>query len=297
MPSTEEKVNTTLREVIGESFAQTQKKSDDKSSEQTESGRKPEFISGIDVSDLPDNLTKTELKELLAKKGKLIEEGYQVKFKEVAEYKKERDALLAQGVSIKDASRIIQEAVMNNKTKAEAKTEIKREIDSLKDEAPDAETRKGVERLERVIRETTPDSPAFKQAMERLDKIEKALGYVQNKTILSRVESLNKSLDDFSGSKFDKDFIEKYREQAIEEGKKFPDAPLSKILQVISDPDDYDSALLKTKKKEENKESRIKEKINANDSSSSGVTGSEKQFDVKNNSWKNTLRHVLTKKR
>lgn len=297
MPATEEKVNTTLREVIGESMNQTHKKSEDKISEQTESGRKPEFISGIDVSDLPDNLTKTELKELLAKKGKLIEDGYQVKFKEVAEYKKERDALIAQGVSIKDASKIIQEAVMNNRTKTEAKTEIKREIDALKDEAPDMETRKGVERLERVIKELSIDSPAYKELKKDLDEVKKALDYVQNKTILSRVEGLNKSLDDLSGNKFDKDFIEKYREQAVKEGKKFPDAPISKILQVISDPDDYDSALLRTKKNEERKESRIKEKLNANDSSSSGVTGSEKQFDVSSNSWKNTLRHVLTKKR
>lgn len=292
----EEKVNQTLREVIGESVNhQTHKKSDDNKSEQTQSGGKPDFVSGIDVSDLPDNLTKTELKELLAKKGKLIEDGYQVKFKEVAEYKKERDALLAQGVSIKDAAKIIREAVANSDTKSEAKREIKREIDSLKDEAPDTETRKGVERLERVIKELSTDSPAYKELKKDLDEVKKALGYVQNKNIASRVESLNQSLDKLSGDKFDSKFIEKYRELIVEEGKKFLDAPINKIIQVISDPEDYDSALLRTKTKEINKENRMKEKINANDSASSGVTGTDKKIDVKNVSLKGLLRQVMQK--
>ena len=294
----ETKVDQTLREVIGTSVnKQTQEKSTVDNSQQTQSGEKREFISGIDVSDLPDNLTKSELKELLAKKGKLIEDGYQGKFKEIAEYKKERDALLAQGVSIKDAARIIQDAIKKTDTKTEAKTEIKREIDSLKEEAPDAETRKGVERLEKVIKELAPDSPAFKELKKDIDEIKKSLNYVANKTIASRVDNLNESLDKLSGEKFDKDFIEKYREKIIEEGKKFPDAPINKIIQVITDPDDYDAALLRTKKKEETKERSVKEKINANDSASSGVTGSDKQPDVKKVSVKGLLSHLMSQKK
>ena len=292
----EDKVNQTLREVIGDSVSnQTQKKSEDSNSSQTTSGEKREFVSGIDVSDIPENMTKAEVKELLAKKGKLLEDGYQGKFKEVAEYKKERDALLAQGVSITKAKEIIQEAISKSDTKSEAKKEIRREIDSLKDEAPDLETKRGVERLERVIKELSVDSPAYQELKDRLDKAEKALGYVTNKTIQSRVESLNETLNKLSGEKFDNEFIEKYRSQVIEEGKKFPDASVAKILQVISDPDDYDAALLKTKTKESSEKNRIKEKINANDSASSGVVGSDKQIDIKKVSLKGLLRQVMQK--
>jgi tetrahydromethanopterin S-methyltransferase subunit G len=296
MPET--KVDTTLREVIGDSV-QTREKSEDKDSQQTKSGDKREFISGIDVSDIPDNMTKQEFKDFLAKKGKLLEDGYTPKFKQVAEYVKEKESLTALGVTPQEASKIIREAIAarDNKSKTDVKQDIKREIDQLKDEAPDLETRKGVERLERIIMELSKSSPEYKELKERLDRAEKALGYVQNKTITSRVESLNEALDKLSGEKFDKDFIEKYREKAIEEGKKYPDAPLSKILQVITDPDDYDSALLKTKKKEEVKESRIKEKINANDSASSGVTGKEKDIDVKSMSLKQVIRHAFSQKK
>lgn len=293
----ESKVDQTLREVIGSSVNnQAQEKSNVNNSEQTQAGEKPEYVSGIDVSKIPDNMTKSEFKEFLAQKGKLLEDGYQGKFKEIADYKKERDALLAQGVSIKDAAKIIREAVSNTDTKTEAKKEIKREIDALKDEAPDVDTRKGVERLERVIKELAPDSPEFKELKKEISEIKKALGYFQNKNTQSRVDNVNESLNKLSGEKFDKDFIEKYRDKAIEEAKKYPDAPLNKILQVISDPDDYDSALLKTKNQEQKKENRIKEKINANDSASTGVTGSSKQFDVKKSSLKDTILHAFTQK-
>lgn len=295
MPATEEKVNTTLREVIGESVAQTQKKSDDKSSQQTQSGEKREFIAGIDVSDIPDNMTKSEFKELFGKKAKLLDDGYVPKFKEVAEFKKERDAIVSLGVSPQEAARIIREAVENkkNETKGEVKKEIRRELKALEDEAPDMETRRGVERLGKVILQEVDESPTVKELRERLDKAEKALGYVQNKTVQSRVDSLTEALDDLKGKKFDPDFIEKHREKVIENGKLYLDASVHKILQVIADPEEYDEALLKTKKKEESKERNIKEKLNANDSASSGVTGSDKQFDVKSNTWKNTLRHVF----
>ena len=294
------KVNTTLREVIGGSFdTQTQKKSDDSKSQQTDSGDKREFVAGIDVSDIPDNMSKSEFKEYLAKKGKLLEDGYVPKFKEVAEYKKERDAMLALGLTTQEAGKIIREhiAARDNKNKSDVKQDLKSEIDQLKEEAPDLETRKGVERLERIIKQLSKESPEFKELKERLDKAEKALGYVQNKTITSRVESLNKDLDELSGERFDKDFIEKYREKVITIGKQYPDASVRELIKAAATSDDYDEALLKTKKKEESKERNIKEKINANDSASSGVTGKEKEMDVKKTSMKQLLSHVFTQKK
>ena len=300
MPATDEKVNTTLREVLGNSFDdQTQKKSDDSKSQQTDSGDKREFVAGIDVSDIPDNMSKSEFKEYLAKKGKLLEDGYVPKFKEVAEYKKERDAMLALGLTTQEAGKIIREhiAARDNKNKSDVKQDLKSEMDQLKEEAPDLETRKGVERLERIIKQLSKESPEFKELKERLDKAEKALGYVQNKTITSRVESLNKDLDELSGERFDKDFIEKYREKVITIGKQYPDASVRELIKAAATSDDYDEALLKTKKKEESKERNIKEKINANDSASSGVTGKEKEMDVKKTSMKQLLSHVFTQKK
>jgi hypothetical protein len=299
MPATEEKVNTTLREVIGEPINKTPKKSDDKSSDQTKSGTKPEFISGIDVSDLPDNMTREEFKVYLAKKGKLLEDGYQVKFKEVAEYKKEKDNLIAQGITPAEAGQIVRDAIANkkNQTTNDVKKEIRREIDILKDEAPDLETRKGVERLEKIVMELSKSSPEYKELKERLDRAEKALGHYQNKNIQTRVESLNESLDKLSGEKYDKDFIEKWREKIVEEGKKYPDADVKKIIKVITDPDEETDAILRTKAKEEKKERSVKEKINANDSSSSGVTGSEKAIDVQKYSLKGLIRQVMTQKK
>lgn len=295
----DEKVNQTLREVIGDSVnSQTQKKSDDTNSQQTQSGEKREFISGIDVSDIPDNMTKQEFKEFLSKKGKLLEDGYTPKFKEVAEYKKEKDALTALGVSTQEASKIIRDtiAARNNNSKSDVKQDLRREIDSLREEAPDLETRKGLDRLEKVIKEISKETPEYKELKDRLDKAEKALGYVTNKTISSRVDSLNEALDKLSDTRFDKAFIEKNREAIIEEGKKYPDAPINKIIQVVTDAEEYAEAILKTKSKEQTKENRLKEKINANDSASSGVTGSEKKIDVKSSSLKSLLRQVMQKK-
>ncbi len=293
----DEKVNQTLREVIGDSV-QTHKKSDDDKSQQTQSGEKRDFVSGIDVSDVPDNMTKQEFKEFLAKKGKLLEDGYTPKFKEISEYKKERDSLTALGVSPQEAAKIIRESIANrnNDSKGDVKKDLRREIDALREEAPDLETRKGLDRLEKVIKELSKESPEYKELKERLDKAEKALGYVTNKTISSRVDSLNEALDKLSDTRFDKAFIEKNRESIIEEGKKYPDAPINKIIQVVTDADEYAEAILKTKSKEQTKESRLKEKINANDSASSGVTGSEKKIDVKGSSLKNLLRQVMQKK-
>ena len=292
----EEKVNQTLREVIGDSV-QTHKKSEDKDSQQTQSGEKREFVSGIDVSDIPENMTRQEFKEFLAKKGKLLEDGYTPKFKEISEYKKERDSLTALGVSPQEAAKIIREAVTarDNKSKGDVKQDLKREIDALRDEAPDLETRKGLDRLEKVIKELSKESPEYKELKERLDKAEKTLGYVNQKTITSRVDSLNEALDKLSDTRFDKAFIDKNRDAIIEEGKKYPDAPLNKIIQVVTDADEYADAILKTKSKEQTKENRLKEKINANDSSSSGVTGSEKKIDVKSSSLKSLLRQVMKK--
>lgn len=298
--SNEQKVNQTLREVIGESVnTQTQKKSEDTNSQQTQSGEKREFISGIDVSDIPDNMTKQEFKEFLNKKGKLLEDGYTPKFKEVAEYKKERDNLTALGVTPQEAAKIIREAVANknNESKTEVKKEIKREIDQLKEEAPDLETRKGIERLERIIMELSKNSPEYKELKERLDKAEQSLGYVSQRELTNRADSLNEALDKLSDTRFDRAFIDKNREAIIAEGKKFPNAPLNKIIQVVTDADEYADAILKTAKKESNDKNRLKEKLNANDSASSGVTGSEKQFDVNKNSLKNTLRHVFSQKK
>lgn len=295
MPPVDEKINTTLREVIGDSINQAGKKSDDNKSQHTQTGEKREFIAGIDISDLPDNLSRADLKGLLEKKAALLESGYQGKFKEIAEFKKERDAIVALGVTPQKASEIIKDALKNSDSKLEVKKELKRELEQLRDEAADQETRKGVDRLGRVVHEEVENSPGYKKLLERLEKAEKALGYVQNKTIQSRVESLNESLTSLSGEKFDKDFIEKYREKVVENGKAYPDATVHKILQVIADPEEYDDALLKSKKKEEVKKSRLDEKIRASDSASAGVTGQNQEIDVKKVSLKGLIRQVMTK--
>jgi hypothetical protein len=300
MPVDEQKVNTTLREVIGESVgSQTQKKSDDNKSTQTDSGDKREFVSGLDVSDVPDNMSKSEFKEYLAKKGKLLEDGYQSKFKGVAELARVQDELKQLGVSAQEAKKIINDAIANknNTSLKDVTKEVKREIDALKDEAPDMETRKGVERLEKVIKELSVDSPAYKELKKDIEDIKKGLGFVQKKNIDSRIESITSSLDSLKGEKFDGDFIEKYRDKVVELGKQYPEASVRELIKAASTADDYDDALLKTKKQEQTKENRIKEKLNANDSASSGVTGKEKQLDVRKTGMKDLLSHVFAGKK
>jgi hypothetical protein len=300
MPTAETAVDKTLREVIGESVnTQTQKKSSDPDSTQTKAGDKREFVSGLDVSEIPDNMTKAEFKEFLAKKGKLLEDGYQNKFKEVAALKKQQENLLSHGLTPEEAGKIVMDAINNRKNTnlSDVKNEIKRrEIEILKEEAPDLDTRKGVDRLGKIVHEEVSESPAYKELRERLEKAEKALGYYSQATQNSRVENLNKALDELSGSFYDKNFIDNNRDKIIAEGKKFPDAPVKKIIAVISDPDELHEAILKTKNKNESKESRIKEKINANDSASSGVTGSDRQIDIKKVSLKGLLSQVMSQK-
>lgn len=294
-------VNKTLREVIGESVNnQAHKKSDDKSSgnsEQTQSGEKPEFVSGIDISDIPEP-DRARFKEKLEKKAKLLEDGYQLKFKEIAGFKKERDDLKKLGLSDEEATKVLREH-LSKKTDPSKTTDVKKDakrlIDQMKEEAPDLETRKGLEKLEGIILELTN----IKEIKDKVDQMEKLMGYVNNREISSREDNINKALDGLE-DKYGKTLIDKYREDVVKQGKNYTDADkkVKNILHAIVDPDELEQAILETKKVENKKDNRQKEKINAIDSSSSGQSGSSKDtVDIRKSSLKSIIASVISKKK
>ncbi len=69
---------------------------------ETKSGETPEYVSGIDISDIPEQ-DRPRIKELLSKKANLLEQGYQGKFKEIAEFKKAQDELVRAGLTTTEA--------------------------------------------------------------------------------------------------------------------------------------------------------------------------------------------------
>ena len=80
-------VQDTLREVIGETVSSPDKTSSTETKEsapvgtsaETKSGEPAkEYVSGIDLSDIPEQ-DRPRIKELFSKKAKLLEDGYQAK--------------------------------------------------------------------------------------------------------------------------------------------------------------------------------------------------------------------------
>lgn len=294
MAADDKTLSQTLRTVFVETAkttnateAQTGKElSQATTSGETQSGGTPEYVNGVDISTFPEQ-ERTIARRALEEKGKLLETGYQKKFAEIADFKRQREEILKLGISENEAVQAIRDHVASKTTTKDAKKEASRVIDKLKDSAPDLETRKGLENLENIIMELT-----------NIDDIKKQLndlqGYVKNtrhREFQSREQSLVSALDSLNG-KYGKNIVDKYRDEVVKQGLAYPDATPQRLLHAIADPEELEQAILSNSKKA----NRTEEKINAVSSPGSGMTSPLQTIDVKKTPMKGILSQVFAKK-
>lgn len=293
MPADDKTLSQTIREVMTEpakassaSTVETAKGISEGTTGETQSGGTPEYVSGIDISTLPEQ-ERTVARKVLAEKAKLLEDGYQAKFKEVAQFKKQREEILSLGISENEAVEAIRNHVASKTNAKDAKKEAARVIDKLKESAPDLETRKGLDNLENIIMELTNINDIKKQ----LEELQGYVKYSRGKEFQTREQLLNGALSSLE-KEYGKNIIDKYGDELIKQGLAYSDADPERLLHAIVDPKELKQAILANSKKDDRKQ----EKINAVSSPGSGMTSPLQTIDVKKTPMKGILSQVFAKK-
>lgn len=275
----------TLRDTIAEAAKQTQESSQDKVVEtkegisdgdkgDTQSGGTPEFVGGVDISDIPEQ-DRPRIKELLSKKMSLVDKGAQEKFREVASEKKRYENLIAELEQHKAATQTATQQAKASKL-----------LDKLSDQVP-AEQRQSLEQLRQIINEETNVTELQKQVKDLTDAINRLQGDTVD-TKRSKVESDLSSMDE----KYGKELIDKYREDIIKAGVQYK-APIRQLIHAIVPADELEQAILEKSKKGEKKvlTPEKKQAISSNPASIS----KEQKIDTKQ-SMRDMLREMVGKK-
>lgn len=288
----------TLREVIGETLKPQEtnhQETNDGSvvtSTETNSGEtvEKEYVAGIDISDIPEQ-DRPLFREKLLEKSKSIEKGAQDKFKEIAKYKKEKESILAAGVTEDEAINVLNNYIKskNTQTNTTTKAETLRTLDKMIKESP-VDQQESLKNLRQIVKEES-GSDDLKQALEEIKQLKQAVGYFNQDFSDKRASQVNSQLNDLS-KEYGKDFIEKHREKVVSESIKYPKADPEQILNAISDPRELRKSILANAK--QGNKAVIQDKINAITSNGSGVNGSKEQISTKL-PWKNFLAEVTRK--
>lgn len=253
---------------------------------ETHTGGTPGYVSGIDISDIPEQ-DRPRIKELLTKKASLLENGYQGKFKEVADLKKEKEALAKLGLSSEKASEIIRNHIeqQNKPVTTQEKKDAAKMLDKLKDQIP-PEQHYQIEQLRQAILEETN----IKAVNEKLEKIEKLLGVYHQSAMTQREKQIESDLAVLS-ERYGKELVDKYGELIKERGLQNPTIPINKIFQYEVPDEEKEQAVLS----KSNKKPLTDDKKKAITNSSSGVTASNEKVDVKGTSYADLLRRGIGK--
>jgi hypothetical protein len=298
MSGDDKTLQQTLNEVIGEqetaTAAASEKETDGgisakETTEETQSGETSEFVSGIDIKDIPEQ-DRPRIKELLKKKADLLEKGYQPKFQEVAELKKSLEWLKSEGLSASEATEQLRKYAQQKKnpvTTTQEKKEAVKTLDKLLETSP-IEQRASLEQLRQIVLEEANTSELKKE----IEGIKQALGIVSSSAQKSREKEISLELDTTYSEKFGKDFIGKHRDRILSVALKFPNEPISKIIKIETPDDEYEQALLA--KKIGNKKPLTEEKRNAISSKGEGVSLAKDTVNTKG-SYKDMLLDLIKK--
>ncbi len=252
---------------------------------ETKSGETPEYVSGIDISDIPEQ-DRPRIKELLSKKANLLEQGYQGKFKEVAEFKKAQDELVRAGLTTVEARDVLMKHIeqKRNPTTTTEKKDALKTLDKLIEQAP-YEQRSALEQMRTIILEETGVSALN----EKVNKMEKLLGVYQQSAYESKQKQITTDLGTLS-EKYGKDLIEKYKEVITQRGLQNPNLSTTKIFSFEVPIEEIEQAILSKGKKP-----LTKEKKDAISSSGSGITSASEKVDVKKETFASILMKGLKK--
>jgi hypothetical protein len=280
----------TIKEVLGNPSGQTQEPNQEGTpNRQTElkagEAAKPDYESGVDFSDIPEQI-RTQVKEKFKTKAKLLEDGYQGKFKEVSQFKKAQDELIKMGLTTQEAYDVLAKYIEQKKNPektVEQKKEAVKTLDKLISEAP-FEQREALTQMRQIILEETEIGELKKQVSQLSDFVK----ILSGKHFEDRRDSANSELDKLAEI-YGKEIVDKYRDKVIDISLRFPQESVRKIL-FHEASDDLEKSFLE--KKEGKKEILNQEKKNAISSSGSGVSGASEMIETKGKSFAQLIQDV-----
>lgn len=298
MPET---LKDTLRSAIAETktpqqpiVQETAKESAPAASAEPKSGEpaEKEYVSGIDISELPEQERPTA-RRVLSEKAKLLETGYNQKFREIADYKRERDAFTQMGITMDEAKDALSKYAESKKNPVSQtavtadKKQALKTLDKLIDSAP-IEQRGALEQMRQIIKEEAPvDVDKVAKLEEKISQFEKFMSRANQETSSKRQNDLHTELDSLK-TKYGDEFVEKYRDDIVTNGLKYGGSA-RQLLHAISPADELEQAI--TVKLKPGKQITT-EKANAITSSTPGLTSSAEQINTKQ-SYGGLLRDVI----
>lgn len=251
---------------------------------ETQTGGTPEFVSGIDISDIPVE-DRPRFKAFLEKKAALLEKGYQPKFQEVSRLKKAQENLKSLGLTVEEAEEVIaKHAEAKKNPGSDEKKSAVRTFDKLIEAATD-EHKEGLRALRQaIVEETSADKLA-----KKVDELEKIVSYFRANDFQMREEKAVNELKGVS-EKLGEDLITKYQDDIMAEWRKYPGASIKYIAKIVIPDDEYEQALLS-----KHADSRSKNKAQAITNNGSGVSGAQEAIDIKKETLGSLLRKAITK--
>ena len=293
MPDGDKTLRETIQSVVSETqdtdtkTTETNEGISEGNSGETNAGETPEFVSGIDINKLPAE-ERAVARKVLSEKGKLLEEGYQGKFKDVANLKRIKEDLEKAGLSEGEVSQVLGDYLKkkNNPTAtSETKEKALRTLDKLIESSP-YEQKSQLEQFRTIIKEES-DNSELKQTIAEMKKQIELLSGTAVQTQKERLTSETKTLEE----KYGKELIDKVRDDIIDKALKY-NVSARRVL-VGDYTDEAEQALLAMSTK--GKKPLTTEKKNAISSEGSGVTvNAEKKADSKK-PWNQFIRDLNKK--
>ena len=286
-------LSATIQEVIS-GKPKTDNKSGSVNTDGVSQEKKPEYVFGVDISDMPEE-NKKIAREVLEQKGGLLEKGYQPKFQEVANRRKLKEELEGLQLSPEEVLTVLNTHIENKKkpvTPQQTKTEAQKTLDEIIKSVPINE-RPALEQLRKVIKEES-DTEKIDELSSKIKQMEAVIGDLKGTTQevkLTKAESEVSALNDKYGS----ELIDKYKKQLIDAKMQYPNLPTNKVATLVIPDEEWEEALLKSKTK---RQPIPEEKRNAITNASSGMSGGSNTVDLKQ--FKNTsalLRFVAKNKK
>lgn len=298
MSNEDKNLKDTLSEVIGETKTPQDQEGETKegmsevdTTGETKAGETPDYVSGIDISDIPEQ-DRPKFREKLVKKAKLLEDGYKGKFEEVADLKKTREYLRQQGLSAQEVNKAIADYLTTKNKPATATTTEKKEalrtLDKLLESAP-YEQRQALEQMRTIIKEESNQDKVDK-LLQEVAQIKQTLGVVSHQTMETQYKKREVDLIQLEGV-YGKDIVDKYKEKILNAGLRFTD-PTKNLFFAIVPPDELEQAILLRGRKP-----LTREKREAISSTGEGVATATEKIDVKSKSLAGVISDVLKLKR
>ncbi len=204
---------------------------------ETQSGETPDYVSGIDISDIPVE-DRPRFKGYLSKKAQLLEKGYQGKFTEVAELKKAQEELRKSGLTVTEANQVLTEHLARkaNPIPTEQKKSLKT-LDKLIENSP-LEQRPALEQMRQIILEETGVSDVQKE----LSELRAYYNEARSTADAIKADKANIYIDGLT-SKYGEDLVSKYRQEMVNAHLKYK-IPLEKLVGGVIPLEEIEQAIL-----------------------------------------------------